>query len=577
MIVGITLGLPPLEPQARPDALELREAVTRTHRILEATHQLRRSDAKVLELPVDPVHAAAQEEFDVLHYTLDLRIRPFAPANYISGSVEVVLEPTGPFLDQVVLDLNGQLSVTAVERTGGVPAGFSHADEELAIDLDPPLVAGQVDTLVVSYSGSPVAFDFDGFEIYRLHSPPVVWTISEPSSARDWWPCKDRPDDKSTVDVLITMDDRFTVASNGLIEAITENPDGTKTHHWHCRYLLPAYLVAFTATNFVVLEDQYELLEGGTLPLYYYTWPESESRVARDIVGIPDMLHIFETEYFPYPFAEEKYGHMEAPIPGAMEHTTMTTYGTWLYSGDRRNDPVAAHELSHHWWGDYVTCGTWDDIWLNEGFATYSEAIWAEGLWGYDAYLEYMLALAEPSFPGPIYDPNGTFNSTVYQKGAWILHMLRGIVGREELLQIMRRWGTDYGDQSPVTADFVALCEEEVGHSMAWFFDPWLYHAGRPVYRYGIRIGHDGDSRSRIDFEISQIQGGVNPYVMPITLRIELADGGFQDEIVWNTQSHQHLQVEIDGRAVAVVPDPEHYILADFNPSQWTGIEEMAR
>ena len=375
------------------------------------------------------------------------------------------------------------------------------------------------------------------------------------------------------MDVLITMDDRYTVASNGLLEDITPNADGTFTHHWRTRYLLPPYLVAFTATNFVILEDQYDLVEGGTLPLYYYTWPESENRAARDVAGVPDMLRIFETDYFPYPFAAEKYGHMETPIPGAMEHTTMTSYGTWLYSGDRRNDPVVAHELSHHWWGDDVTCGTWDDIWLNEGFATYSEAIWAEGMWGYDAYLDYMLALAEPSFPGPIYAPNGTFNSTVYQKGAWILHMLRGILGREELLQILRHWGTEYGDQSPVTADFIALVEDDVEHSMGWFFNPWLYYEGRPSYRYGVRIGHDGDTRSKIDLEISQTQNGVSLYVMPITVRVEMANGDRQDVVVWNTQPHQRLEIEVEGRAVAVTPDPEHYILADFQLAQWTGIE----
>ena len=393
--------------------------------------------------------------------------------------------------------------------------------------------------------------------------------------AREWRPCKDRPDDTATVELHIRMPDRYVVASNGLLEAVDDHGDGTATHHWRTQYLLPTYLVALTATNFVLIEDSYSLIEGGTLPLDYYTWPTSEERARIDVANIPSMMRAYELEYAPYPFAAEKYGHMEAPIWGAMEHTTMTTYGTWLYSGDNSGDFVAAHELSHHWWGNTVTCGTWKDIWLNEGFATYSEAIWAETIGGYQSYLDYMSAIAAPSFPGPVYDPDHTFNNTVYEKGAWILHMLRGILGRDELIEVLRVWYAAYEHQSPVTADFVALVEDQTGQEMDWFFDPWLYEPGRPSYRYALRLGALTGERTLVDFEIEQVQGGVNPYTMPITLRLTMDDASTRDVVVFNAATHEHLETEVDGIVVAAEPDPDHYILAGFAPMTWKGLTEL--
>jgi len=403
-----------------------------------------------------------------------------------------------------------------------------------------------------------------------LRPTPVVYTLCEPNGSRTWWPCKDLPGDKATVDLIITMPQKYVVAGNGLLEGVRTNDDGTSTHHWSTRYPLAPYLVAFTATNFVLIEDSYEMLGGGTLPLLYYTWPEDVRRAERDVASIPGMLAVFEEEWFGYPFPEEKYGHMETPlVVGAMEHTTMTSYGQALYTGTGYFDYVAAHELAHHWWGDLVTCGTWDDIWLNEGFATYAEAVYHESLAGFEGYLDYMRALSRPRFYGSIYAPNRVLNDTVYDKGAWVLHMLRGIVGRETLMEILRTWGERFAHTSPVTADFTALASEVAGQDLSWFFDPWLYEIGRPDYEYAQRIHPAGEERSWIRLRIEQLQEGVEAYSMPITVRARADDGTHQDVVVFNSRRAEEFGLMLGGRIVDLELDPDDFILADFQRRDW--------
>lgn len=505
-----------------------------------------------------------QESYDVLHYALDLAIDPWDYGRQVVGSVEISLEPTGPKLYEVVLDLEHHMDATAVRRIGAGAQPFEQAGDQLHVYLTRPVRAGEVATLRVEYEGTPEPAGWGGFDTYWDRDTPVVWTLSEPEGAHHWWPCKDRPDDKATAEISVTMDDLFLVGSNGLLESVNDNGDGTATHNWAIGYPIPAYLVAITATDFIVIEDSYELLGGGTLPLVYYTWPESEAAARIDVQAVPPMMRIFELEWNDYPYALEKYGHAEFPWGGAMEHATLTSFGSDLYTGYHYYDWITAHELAHQWWGDLVTCGTWDDIWLNEGFATWGEAIWTEGLHGESAYLNYMQSIAESYFPGPIYAPDDTFNNTVYDKGAWILHMLRGIVGRETVMEILRQWGASFAHASAVTGEFKALAASVAGVNLDWFFDPWLYYAGRPYYDYSVDLVRLPGDSTRVDLRIIQTQGGVNPYRMPIQLRLDRAGEPDLFETVVNTQTDEFFELRVEGTVTALEPDPDGYILADF-------------
>lgn len=544
---------------------DLARRVGANHEALRTGH----GRARLKEIETLATVAGAQDEYNVLHYTIDIDVDPGIFSRDIDGSCDILLTPTGAELYQVVLDLDWRMKVSAVFDGEGLPLSYGHHLDVLTVELAPTLMPGEEATIRVEYGGSPLT-NFFGFDIWRLRPTPVVYTLCEPNGSRTWWPCKDHPSDKATVDLIITMPQRYTVASNGLLEAVMSNDEGTLSHHWSTRYPLAPYLVAFTATNFVLIEDSYELSEGGTLPLLYYTWPEDVEDAEQDVASIPGMLSVFEDEWFGYPFPEEKYGHMETPlVTGAMEHTTMTSYGQLLYTGTGYFDYVAAHELAHHWWGDLVTCGTWDDIWLNEGFATYAEAIYHEALTGFGGYLEYMRAIERPRFYGPIHAPNRVLNTTVYDKGAWVLHMLRGIVGRDILMGILRTWGTRFAHESPVTSDFTAVAAEVAGQDLDWFFDPWLYEIGRPEYEYGLRVRPIMEDRSWIDLQLEQVQGGVNPYTMPITLRAHLEGGEHVDVVVENGATKEAFSFLIDGVVEEVEIDPESFVLAEFREREW--------
>ncbi|MAE70379.1 MAG: hypothetical protein CME06_07925 [Gemmatimonadetes bacterium] len=552
----------------RPADSDWARRIRHNHRVVRAAHAHRSASAPLTprpELPIlSPPPSPSQESFDVLHYALDLDIDPWDADRVVAGTIEVVFEPVGPTVYEIELDLAANMNVDGVDRNGAGTQPFDHVGDQLAIALDPPLHAGQIATIAVDYHGTPIPDGFGGFGIYWDRNPPVVWTLSEPEEARAWWPCKDRPDDKATADISVTMDTLFTVGSNGLLQSVVDNENGTATHNWSIGYPIPPYLVAITATDFVLIEDSYELLSGGTLPLAYYTWPETVTEATEDVSAIPGMLAIFETEWGDYPYAEEKYGQIEFPWGGAMEHATLTSYGSGLYTGTHYYDWIAAHELAHQWWGDLVTCGTWDDIWLNEGFATWGEAIWIEGLLGEAAYLDYMQATARPSFSGPIYAPNYTFNSTVYDKGAWVLHMLRGIVGRERTIEILRTWGETYAHASAVTSQFTELAAAVVGEDLDWFFDPWLYEAGRPRYDYAIDLtALPGDS-TRVELVITQTQTGFNPYRMPITLRLDRAGAPDIFTTIVDSSSVQQFLFDVSGTVTDVEPDPDGYVLAGF-------------
>jgi len=575
------LGAADASPGAAPPIASIHErgpeavaaAITENHRRLRESHRARHRALGGPAPGSSPAGDAAQEEYDVLHYAIDLTIDPDDPGQYLAGHADILLEATDPPLDQVVLDLDNLLTVSGVLRQGVGAQSFEHLGDALSIDLDPPLDAGEGAGLRVLYAGSPYVFDWDAFDIDYSRPTPVVWTTCEPEGSRKWWPCKDRPDDKATVEVVITLPDNYVVASNGLLQSIVDNGDGSATTTWATDYLLPPYLVAITATDFLLFEDSYDLIEGGELPLTYYTYPESEAAAREDVSGVPDMLGVFENDWLPYPFAAEKYGQMEYPWGGAMEHTTLTSYGTALYTGDHYYDWIVAHELAHQWWGDMVTCGTWDDIWLNEGFATYGEAIWTEGIYGEQAYLSYMQAIKEPWFPGPIYDPYYLFNNTVYDKGAWVLHMLRGIVGRDTLMAILQTWGTRYAHQAALTSQFTDVASEVAGQDLDWFFDPWLYESGRVEYEYARQLTDlDGDS-TLVELALAQVQPGHSPYRMPITLRLERAQGTDLDTLIINDAPSQSYSFRVAGHVIDIDPDPEGYILALFRDVPWTGIE----
>jgi aminopeptidase N len=357
--------------------------------------------------------AAAAAGFDMLHYTIDIAIDPVAKS--VAGSVDARFAIAAASLDSIFLHLNSGMNVSGVSL-GATPLAYAHTSGIIYIDLGGTYTVGDTLTVSVDYDGFPVA------QGLRFH-PKVVYNLSEPDLARNWFPCYDEPWDKATSEMIATVPDNRFCASNGLLLSEVDNLDGTKTYHWRTNYRSSTYLISVAAAQYATFSHWYHYAPGDSMEMPYWVYPEKLAAAQVDFAPAPAMMQFFSATYGEYPFLAEKYGTALAAVGGAMENFTCTTYGAVLVTGDNRYDWVVAHELAHSWWGNSVTMADWEHIWLNEGFAVYGDALWAEHVGGWPALQarldhytsEYFAEDATDRFP--IYDPVIRFGATVYEKG----------------------------------------------------------------------------------------------------------------------------------------------------------------
>jgi len=405
----------------------------------------------------------------------------------VRGVMTMHLRASAPTLSRVVLDLIDSLTVDSV-RTDRGPATFSHAGDTLAVDLGFTLVKGQVAQVSVWYSGRPAAdYDF-GFtwKIHHYSTPdptddgPLVSSLSEPEYAHYWWPCKDRPDDKFISEVTVTVPAGLVAVSNGALYR-SETPPGLPwTWAWRSAYPIAAYLVSVAVSDYVTFGETCVTEASGPVPLQNWVFAADRARAEIDFAPLCGMLDFLGQRFGAWPFPGEKYGHAEFMWGGAMENQTCTSYGNVLLTGTNAYDTIVLHELAHQWFGDSVTPRAWADVWLNEGFATYAEALWAGHGGGdadYHAFLNSHRSLTDWVGESTVYDPFPIFpGRVIYDKGAWILHMLRGRMGDAAFADLLRAWatGTTRRLGHGHTAEFIALAETYAGEPLDAFFTPWL-------------------------------------------------------------------------------------------------------
>lgn len=512
-------------------------------------------------------------EYDLDRVELSLRIDP--EARWLEGEVIHQLRSNRPALSAVLLDLVPTLEILSVDRDGA-PAPVMRKGRQFVVSLDPPLSEGEATALRVRYAGEPQVEGFMGME-FGQHPPnhgdsgvPMVQTLSETHSASAWWPCKDVAYDKFVLESWLEVPAWMTATGNGrLIDTIAVGSDRLR-YHWREDYPIATYLVAVNATNFVRWTDTYVPIEGDApMPVTYYCYPESEAAARVAWERTPQMIERFSRLFGEYPFVREQYGMVEFQWAGAMEHQTLSSYGSYLLASDRRqNERVVAHELAHQWWGDLISPGTWDDIWLNEGFATYCEALWYEATEGPAGYRAHMLSRSRPGgreFPGTIHRPDYTFNSTVYSKGAWVLHMLRGMLGDELFFHTLREYRRNYAFGAAVTPNFQATVERVTGRDLAPFFQSWVYGTGRPIYEAtwtAAPVPDPAGSRAAvtIDFSLSQTQP--EPvFAMPIVLLATFGDGTSDTLRIENRARTERFAFTLRAEPERIELDPDDWIL----------------
>ncbi|NNJ51844.1 MAG: T9SS type A sorting domain-containing protein [Ignavibacteriaceae bacterium] len=505
-------------------------------------------------------------KIDVSYYGLELTVT--ANPNYIFGAVTIDIKVDTTSIDNCFLDLQNALSIDSVYLNGNATANFTHTSNKININLDRTYSQNETFSVKVFYQGTPGSSGFGSFEFGYHGGTPIIWTLSEPYGAPDWFPCKDTPADKvDSSDVWITVADNLIPVSNGTLENITNNGNGTHTYYWKNHYTIAHYLISLAITNYQQYDTYFHYGQNDSMVINHFVYPESFNSVKTYLDETDDMLEVFSEFYGPYPFINEKYGHAEMDWGGAMEHQTCSSMGFW-------GTGVVSHELAHQWYGDMITCKDWHHIWLNEGFATYSEAVYLEAR---DGQGEYNTQIANEM--GYAKTANGTiwvqdissvweiFNGArSYAKGACVLHMLRGVVGDSTFFNILRAYSDDptvkYG--VAVTEDFQAIAESVYGQSLDYFFQEWIYGENYPKYTVNWSKNLVSGNTYQIDLNIVQ-NVNVNPsyFTMPIRIRFNTSLG---DTVVtvFNNAQNQNFQFNINGDPASINFDYGNWILDDL-------------
>lgn len=498
-----------------------------------------------------------QEKIDVTYYRIDLNID--IDAEEIDGSVLVNGWIGMDQPDSIELDFADEMIVDSVKFYGELWPFVHESDYLKAPAPEATIPEGYSFSVEVFYHGTPPSTGFGAFNFDTHANIDHIWTLSEPYGARDWWPCKDDPSDKAdSVDIIITVPEEQIVASNGILVSETNVGNERKQYHWQETYPICTYLISVTTYPYTVWQDEYIAMNGDTLPLNYYVYPDHYESVYDNYLLTNDMMEVFAQRFGEYPFMGEKYGHAEFGRGGGMEHQTLTSLGgssQWLI----------AHELGHQWWGNLVTCASFHHIWLNEGFARFSEAIWEEAYNGIQAYKDYWQS-HEYYGPGTIFveNPNSVGNifdgNLSYNKAGWIVHMLRGVMGDSLFFESLQSYvyhdSLAYG--AVTTEDFQTVCENVSGLDLGDFFQQWIYGEYYPQYA----VSWEMLDTDELIVTIEQTQNW-QTFRMPIQLNVttptETLSFTVENESTYETYNLGLIGADV----IDVKLDPDNWILKD--------------
>ena len=501
--------------------------------------------------------------YDITYHRLEFTVNP--SVKFITGKVFTTYTSLSN-MTTITFDFANPLTVSSVKKGTTNLTFVENNNNELIITLPTMQVAGTSATLEINYSGVPPANGFDSFVQTTHNGSPIIWTLSEPFGARDWWPCKQDLNDKvDSIDVYITAPSQYISVSNGVETSAPVISGGNKTTHFHHGYPIPAYLIAIAVSNYSVYNQT-----AGTAPNQYpiinYIYPENLATVQPQLAQTPLILNLYENLFEVYPFHNEKYGHAQFGWGGGMEHTTVS----FMVGFDRQ---LIAHEMAHQWFGDKVTCGSWKDIWLNEGFATYLATLVIENFDGIDAFVaekQNMIDYITSSPNGNVYltdlqatDVNRIFSGQFsYNKGAMVLEMLRFKLGDAAFFQGLKNYLADpnLAYKYAVTTDLQTHLEAVYGSSLQEFFNDWIYNQGYPTYT--ITAQNWGAGQAKFVINQTQSDPSVSYFEMPVPVRIFGALGQQADLVLENTTNGQEIIKAVPFPVTSVSFDPQRHLIA---------------
>lgn len=506
-----------------------------------------------------------QNLFDVQR--MEIYIATDFSSEEIKGKAIITPLDLSDTLNRIYLNFYSNMKVNYV-KLNDVIVDYTHQDNLLMINSKNKVVKNDTFRVEVGYSGKPYSKGFDSFNFKNIDGNKYVYTLNEPNYASTWLPCKDLPSDKFIVRYFeITVPEGMWAVSNGVLIKRESLDSLHEVFGWQSNYPIASYLISFAAGNYDYWRDSVMLGDTRYLPLDYYTFPSYTERSRKDWKKLPEMVKYFSSLIGEYPFSNEKYGMvMFGWNDGAMEHQTLTSIGYKLVTGNNKNELIIVHELVHQWFGDAITPKSWKDIWLNEGFASYGEVLWTEHTKGKEAAKNLLENFDIGSFSGTLYDPQGfIFGTTVYNKGAWVLHMLRGVVGDSVFFKILTTYYDKYKYGNANTYDFKKVCEDISGSDLTYFFDQWVFSGtGRPVYEYSYQteeyVTIDSIPFYMLRLTIEQKQKEKEVYKMPIQVFI-VTDKEESTFTFFNNKKTQTFVQPIKGKLISLKIDKNNYIL----------------
>ena len=504
----------------------------------------------------------ASANFDVKYYRCEWEVDP--AIRYIKGEVTVYFVVKVPSTS-ITLDLMSPLVTDSVKQRGNL-LSFNQPVDGLQINFSTTINAGTLDSVSIYYQGVPPNTGFGSF-IQTTHAgTPIMWSLSEPYGARDWWPCKNGLDDKAdSIDVIVTNPIAYKAASNGLLQSEIVTAGGTKNvTHWKHRYPIASYLICMAVTNYTVFNNLVQL-DNIMLPMVTYCYPESLSSFQNGTQNVLNAMQLFHRYFGDYPFIKEKYGHVQFSWGGGMEHQTSTFVVNI-------GESLTAHELGHQWFGDKITCSSWEDIWLNEGFATFLARFYMENKYPTTAIgNRHGVVNSITSAPNGSVKVDDTTNVNrifsgrlSYDKGSYLLQMLQLKLGDTVFFNALKKYQKDpaviYGFAR--TADLKRNLEQESGQDLTTFFNQWYTGQGYPSYN--VQWSELGSSSVKIKMNQVTSDPSVSFFEMPVPLKFKNAT---QEKIIVvdNKTNGEMFVKNIGFKPDTVLIDPEYRLISKNN------------
>lgn len=497
--------------------------------------------------------------YDVNFYSIDIAVDP--TVRYVKGSVSTHFEVSDSSISDLVFDLSSSLTVDSVTyRDSSI--GFNRlVSNTLSIQLPNAILRGNSDSVKIFYQGVPRSIaGVDPFTTaINSNGDTVLWTLSEPYGAQEWWPCKNSLNDKAdSLEISVRTPQRFKVASHGALLTV-DSLNGIASYHYKTSYPIASYLVAIAVAKYDYYE---EYLSVGIDSIFMHYFLYKNNSFSGSSSGMEEFMQFFDSLIGPYPFMKEKYGHADFTFGGGMEHQTMSFMGN-------NGGELKAHELIHQWFGNKITCGSWKDLWLNEGFATYFTALTYE--FGavhnksfYQAYLAGMQGSSLNYPSGSVYRLDTSsiaslFNGLVYQKGAFALHMLRWTIKDSAFFAGIRNY---INDSSLVfgfakTPQLQVHFEKSSKQNLDEFFKDWIYGKGYPqIDSYWSQNG------AQFELTINQSQSDTSVSFFDIDLPYRLLGPNLDTVIVVSPSfSGQQFSLSINQTVNSIQLDPDNWVL----------------